>query len=711
MKTILITGSSGFIGNHLAHELSSHYNIVGLDTKSIAKSGCHTFYMIDITNQAQITEMFAKHKFDYVIHSAAEKSLIDCETKQGEAYDVNFTSSKLLYDLTRSQKGRFVFISSDQVFDGIEGNYDEQADANPINYYGVLKEKFENVIKNDTRSTICRTALVFGAIPENQRNYFNQIRSQDNLVVQGYIVQHVLHKLRRQEEIRLSDNEFITPTSVELLCLQLKQVIKHNVGGILHCCGGEKISRYNFGRKIAKKFQLDNRCIKASSTNNRLRPIDVSLNHQVSMEKLAINYWNVNTMLTRLKDKMTGEYNEDKLMIDYKFQWPSRMEEMGGVVKEYIDSGKPLSIADDGGVYRELETKFATLHGRKYGLLVSSGTMALYSAFFALNLLPGDEVICTAYSYHATAAPLLHFGVKIVFCDVEPDVGNIDVSCIEPLISDRTKAIIANDQWGHPCDKDVVLAICKKYNLKYVEDCSHAHFSEYKGKYCGSFGDVACWSLQGNKLLTGGEGGILLTDNQDIYERAVLLGHNLKRPAKSVKNEMYKGLERTGFGLKLRMHPLAAVMILHQLEHYCFDWIKSRNATLSYFEKKLEQETFFQGMAKREYVTSMGAWYGFYPRANFAKAGIDKEHFVTWMQEKGFQIKVPKSKIIPTYELFKNNDFKISNFTKYDPPPVFANAEKYLEQVIGFPTFTFYEYEIIDKYIKAIKEYYEVTQR
>ena len=390
-----------------------------------------------------------------------------------------------------------------------------------------------------------------------------------------------------------------------------------------------------------------------------------------------------------------------------KFEWPPKIEKMGDIVKEYIDSGSPLSIADDSGVYKELETLFAKLHNKKYGLLVSSGTMALFSAFFGINILPGDEVICTSFSYHATAAPLLHFGAKIVFCDVEEDTGNIDISKIEELITSKTKAIVTNDQWGHPCDKDGVLSICSKYDLKYVEDCSHAHFAEYKGKYVGSFGDVACWSLQGNKLLTGGEGGILLTDNQDIFERAVLLGHNLKRPSKSVENEYYEELKRTGYGLKLRIHPLAAIIVLHQLKNYCFNWIKGRNETLQYFENRLEKETFIKGMVKKNYVTSMGAWYGFKPRIDFEKLHIDKNHFVNWMTERGFDIKIAKSKPIPHYDLFTSDKFKLNNFDKNDTIYDCPNAEKYYSSILSFPTYTFHEYEAIDKYIDAIKKYYE----
>ena len=385
-----------------------------------------------------------------------------------------------------------------------------------------------------------------------------------------------------------------------------------------------------------------------------------------------------------------------------KYRWPPYIPEMGDLVKDYIDQGKPLSIPDESGIIHELEGDFAKLHHRKYALAVSSGTMALYSAYFALGLSEEDEVICTAFSYHATAAPLLHFGVKIVFCDVEPDTGNIDTAQIEQLITPKTRAIVTNDQWGHPCDKERVLELCRRHGLRYVEDCSHAHFAQYRGRYVGTFGDVACWSLQGRKLLSGGEGGILLTDDQDLYERAVLLGHNLKRPAQSVKNEIYRPLDRTGYGLKLRMHPLAALMIDHELKNYCFSWIESRARTLEYFQSQL-QGTFLRPMARRDYVTSMGAWYGFMPRLDPAYK-VDRERFIRWMNDQELQISIPKSRPIPDYALFAPDRFPIGHFTKH-PVGTYLNAQSYYAQIVNIPTFTFEEYDQIDRYIERIHEY------
>lgn len=386
-----------------------------------------------------------------------------------------------------------------------------------------------------------------------------------------------------------------------------------------------------------------------------------------------------------------------------EWSWPPRMPALAQRIKDYYLDGSPLSIADESGVIRALERRFAGLHGRQYGLALSSGTMALYSAFWALGLMPGDEVICTAISYHATASPLLHLGVRIVFCDVEEDTGNMDARLLEKLVTPRTKAIVSNDQWGHPCDKDAILAICKKYGLRYVEDCSHAHFSAYKSRYCGSFGDIACWSLQGNKLLSGGEGGILLTDDQDLYERAVLLGHNLKRPADSVRNPAYKALQRTGYGLKLRMHPLAALMVDWQLEHCCANWLAGRAATLSYFQKRIGEDSFLLPMAIKPYVTSMGAWYGFMPRLR-QNSAIDRAHLVSWLRARNIPASIPKSPPLPELALFADPAFSIGGFTK-EPARECPAAARYFRSIISFPTWTFSEFGKIDACMEELRKY------
>jgi len=387
------------------------------------------------------------------------------------------------------------------------------------------------------------------------------------------------------------------------------------------------------------------------------------------------------------------------------FAWPPYVPGLSKAVSDYIESDSPLSIAGRSGIYTEVENLFTSLLGPRYAIVMSSGTMALYSAFFALDLGPGDEVVSTVYSFHATASPLLHLGVKVIFCDVEKDTGNIDTQALAGLVSEKTRAVVTNHMWGHPVDVDAVKAICSRCGAAWVEDCSHAHFSSYKGRYVGTESAVSVFSLQGNKLISGGEGGVLLTDSQDIYEKATLLGHSLKRSFQCVKTAGWQDLLRTGFGLKFRMHPLAAVMVGHVLRNYCFDWIASRRETLGRFSKGLAACGCGEVMPMevKKYVTSMGAHYGFKPRVNFSEMGISRRLFVDALRAEGADVSVPGSMPFHHLALFDHGRFPIGRFEKTDnSKQIFPGAEAYTGSILSVPTFTFKEqWPLVDQYIEA----------
>jgi dTDP-4-amino-4,6-dideoxygalactose transaminase len=385
------------------------------------------------------------------------------------------------------------------------------------------------------------------------------------------------------------------------------------------------------------------------------------------------------------------------------YAWPPHVPGLAAVVADYIESGGPLSIPGRSGIYVELEDRMAALHGRRYALLTSSGTMALYSAFFALGIEPGDEVVSTVYSFHATSTPLLHLGARLVFCDVEPDTGNIDPARLAELVTPRTRAVVTNHMWGHPVDVEAVAAVCRRHGIAWVEDCSHAHFAEHKGRCVGRFGEVSVFSLQGNKLLTGGEGGILLTDSQLAYERATLLGHSLKRSEDCVRDPGLRDIRRTGYGLKFRMHPLAAVMVKHLLDHHCFGWIAARAATLKRFSDGLAATGRVQPMARRAYVTSMGAHYGFKPRVDFAGLGVPRERLVAALQAEGLDADTPGSPPFHRLPLFDPKRFIISGFEKVDHAArAFPGAEAYWGGTLSLPTFTFPEdHPLVDLYVEA----------
>jgi len=166
------------------------------------------------------------------------------------------------------------------------------------------------------------------------------------------------------------------------------------------------------------------------------------------------------------------------------------------------------------------ENKFAEYIGRKYALATSSCTGALHLSFLSLGLKKGDEVIVPNITWVATVEPLYWMGIKPIFADIEPDTWCIDPNDIERKITKKTKAIVVVDLYGHVADMNSILKIAKKYNLKVVEDAAEAVGSEYYGKKAGSFGDVSVFSFHGSKTMVTGEGGMLLTNNKKIIEKA-----------------------------------------------------------------------------------------------------------------------------------------------------------------------------------------------
>lgn len=207
-------------------------------------------------------------------------------------------------------------------------------------------------------------------------------------------------------------------------------------------------------------------------------------------------------------------------------------------------------------VVRQFEKEWKEWIGAKYGLTVFNGTSALYSAYFGLGVGPGDEVICPVNTWICTIAPAFMLGARPVFCDIDPDTLLMDPKDLRRRITPNTRCIVPVHLWGNVCDMDAIMAIAREHNIPVVEDCSHAHGAKYKGRMCGSIGDAGCWSLQGSKPVSAGEGGVLVTDNTDVFERACLVGQVNRIAGIDLVCERYAEHQPLGLGMKFRAHPL-----------------------------------------------------------------------------------------------------------------------------------------------------------
>ena len=217
---------------------------------------------------------------------------------------------------------------------------------------------------------------------------------------------------------------------------------------------------------------------------------------------------------------------------------------------------------------RDFERRWRELTGSQYAITTLNGSSALYSAYFGAGVGPGDEVLCPSYTWISTIAPALFLGARPVFCESDPRTMMVDPEDIRRRVTERTRAIVAVHLWGWVCDMDAIMAIARERGLKVIEDCSHAHGATYKGRSVGSIGDVGCWSLQGSKPVSAGEGGILATDDPEIFDRACLAGQVNRIVGTDIVQEKYRPLQPLGLGMKFRSHPLGigiASVQLHKL--------------------------------------------------------------------------------------------------------------------------------------------------
>lgn len=232
----------------------------------------------------------------------------------------------------------------------------------------------------------------------------------------------------------------------------------------------------------------------------------------------------------------------------------------GNELKYISEAVKIGWISSNGKFVKLFEEKFAEYCGAKYAVSACNGTAALHIALISLGIGKGDEVIIPSFTMIASAFSICYTGAMPVFVDVDKDTWNININLIEEKITTKTKAIMAVSIFGHPCEMDEVREIAKKYNLFIIEDAAESHGAEYKGIKTGNLADITAFSFYANKNLTTGEGGMVVTNNEDFYKNA-LYYKNLCFPLDGLRNYIHDDI-----GFNYRMSNIHAAIGLAQVE-------------------------------------------------------------------------------------------------------------------------------------------------
>lgn len=266
---------------------------------------------------------------------------------------------------------------------------------------------------------------------------------------------------------------------------------------------------------------------------------------------------------------------------------------------ECIDTGW---ISSEGPFVKKFEEEMAKKVDRRYGIAVSNGTAALEIAVAALDLKDGDEVIMPAFTIISCAAAVVKRGAKPVLVDSDYITWNMDISQIEHKITNKTKAIMVVHIYGLPVDMDPILSLAKKYNLKVIEDAAEMHGQTYKDKQCGSFGDISIFSFYPNKHVTTGEGGMILTDNEELAERCLSL-RNLcfQKDRRYIHEEI---------GFNYRFTNLQAAVGLAQIERLD-EFVDMKRKMGKFYTEALKDVKFIQlPLEKTDYAENIYWVYG-----------------------------------------------------------------------------------------------------
>jgi dTDP-4-amino-4,6-dideoxygalactose transaminase len=245
---------------------------------------------------------------------------------------------------------------------------------------------------------------------------------------------------------------------------------------------------------------------------------------------------------------------------------------------------------------------FASFQTAKYGQAVSTGTIAIQAALKAIDIRPGDEVIVPAYTWEGTVGPVLLLNAVPVFVDVDPDTYCLDAKLVEAAITPKTKAFLPVHLGMRFADLDILVPLAAKHGIKIVEDCAHAHGGTWRGKGAGSIGDLGAFSFQSSKLITSGEGGAVITNNLEYFERVQSYINTGRR---SVTDEYHHRI----IGFNYRLGEFQAAVLNPQLERFP-EQAKVRTENMEYFESRMKG-TVGIGLLKPEPRITRLAPYGY----------------------------------------------------------------------------------------------------
>jgi UDP-4-amino-4,6-dideoxy-N-acetyl-beta-L-altrosamine transaminase/dTDP-4-dehydrorhamnose reductase len=696
---VVITGGAGLLATNMAAYKKESWDITLLvRSNDVSMKDVHSEKVV-LECRDSIQDYLEEKKPDLVIHAAGVTNVDFCESNTHAARVSNVVLSKNIAAVSKKLELNFVHISTDHFSRGDQENSSEEDIGFPVNEYARSKLEAEiDVLRENKNSLIVRTNF-FGWGTSRKESFSD----------------FIINKLRSGEKVFLFEDIFFTPIFTETLVDRIELLLNKKAQGIFNVCGEERISKYDFGLKLAKVFGLDSNLIVKSSIDDvdlvADRPKDMSLSTLKSKNLVGENPNDIEKDLELLKECETN--GRAKLVKEALVKNNSNYLFYG---RQWIDDNDIDNVVStmcsgwltQGPRIPEFERRIAKYTNSKYAVSVNNLTSGLHIGCLALGVGEGDYVITSPISFVASSNAALFCGAKPLFADIDKQTANICPKRVEELCirhPGKIKVVIPVHFAGHPCDMKKLNELSSKYGFEIFEDAAHALGGEYEtGEKIGSCVDskITGFSFHPVKSMTTGEGGVLTTNDENIYHQLLRLrSHGINKSGDLLinKEEAFDGedlnpwyYEMQQLGYNYRITDIQCSLGISQLSKID-RFMKRRREIAAIYDDK------FSGMKNltllQNETRGISGNHLYVVKVDFSSLGMSRNRLYKKLEQKGIKAHVHYIPIPlqPYYREHLNE--KIENY---------PGALDYYRGAVTLPLYPGMQEEEIDSVVNAIRE-------
>ena len=667
-KKILFVGGSSFLAYSWCTYLDNNSEIfLGVHNR-VPELKNYSKIELNLDSEKDLIEKIGSLNLDIIINCMGYTNVENCEINFKDAIKINSFYASRIAKISKKLKLKLVHISTDHLFDGKTKNNNENSEPNPLNNYA--KSKFEGekqVSKFNKDALIIRTNF-FGWGPTYKKSFSD----------------FIISSLENNLSISLFSDVNYNPILVSELANAVNKLIDKKCKGIYNVVSPQPISKLNFGKLLAKEFNLNEKLITSSFLADRKELVDRPFEMTLSSKKLNAEGVFIKNLEEQIRDLKKQQPKLDHKLINKKIIPYGRqnvsekdIQEVVKVLKsDYLTQG-PVSI--------NFEKAIANYTNSNFGVSVSSATAGLHISCLALGLKKDDIVWTSPITFVASANCAVYCGAKVEFVDIDYKTYNMSIKALSEKLeiakkeNKLPKIVIPVHLSGQSCEMKEIFELSKQYGFKIIEDASHGIGGKYLGRPIGNcnYSDITVFSFHPVKIITTGEGGMCTTNDPKLANKLCLYrSHGITRH----ENEMTKKsdgpwyYQQIELGFNYRMTDISAALGLSQLDRLD-EFISKRHAIALKYDIAFADKPL---ITPYQHQDNYSSYHLYIIRIKNLSEGLNKLNLFTTLREAGILVNLH---YIPVYQ---QPFYEEIGYNNEDYP----ESEKYYEEALSLPIHT-----------------------